>query len=140
MQVQKGTVQSVNGSTATCVSAEHPDIVTRPLVIPFYWREAMGNIRPGEQVYYLEDDSHSGMILARCDGEWDFTMRHTLTVEQDVTLNANLTTQGNAAVQGDITTDGALTAAGEVTSGAITLTAHTHTSSAPGAPTSPPIQ
>lgn len=138
MQVQKGTVQSVNGSTATCVSAEHPDVVTRPLVIPFYWREQMGNIQPGEEVYYLEDDAHSGMILARCDGNWDFTLRSTLTVEQDVTLNANITAQGNADVQGDVAVGGSVTASGEVTSGAVALTTHTHTSTAPGNPTTPP--
>lgn len=132
MQIQKGTVQAVNGSTATCVSAEHPEIVTQPLVIPFYWREAMGNLQPGEQVYYLEDDEHSGMILARCDGEWDYTMRHTLTVEQDVTLNAAL------SVQGDVTAAAAVNASGEVTGNGIALSTHKHTSASPGSPTSPP--
>lgn len=121
MQIQKGTLQSVNGSTATAVSAEHPDIVTRELVIPFYWRELMGNLQPGEEVYYIEDDEHKGMIIGRTDGNWDQKIRGTLTVEEAVTMNDTLKVTG------------------EVTSGTIALTAHKHTSAAPGTPTTPPI-
>lgn len=132
MQIQKGTLQSVNGSTATAVSAEHPDIVTRELVIPFYWRELMGNLKPGEEVYYIEDDEHKGMIIGRTDGNWDQKIRGTLTVEEAVTMNDTLNVK--AAVQADST----ITASGEITSGAIGLTTHKHTSTAPGTPTTPP--
>ena len=144
MQIQKGTVQAVNGSTATCVSAEHPDIVTRQLVIPYYWRELMGNIQPGEEVYYLEDDEHEGMIIARRDGNWDQTVRGTLTVVDAVQLQSTLSVQGSATFESTATFNGAitamssLTATGTITSGAITLTTHTHTSTAPGTPTTPP--
>ncbi len=85
MTTGKGTVQSITGSTAVVVPAEHPDIVTRPLVVPFYWRAAMGNLQPGDEVYYLEDDEHGGYILGRTDGEWDNTLRGTLAVTGDVT-------------------------------------------------------
>lgn len=151
MQIQKGTVQAVNGSTATCVSAEHPDIVTRPLVIPYYWRELMGNIQPGEEVYYIEDDEHDGMIIARLDGNWDQTIRGTLTVVDAVQLQATLAVQGSATfessatfnasmtVQGAITAMSSLTATGTIISGTTSLTTHTHTSTAPGTPTSPPV-
>lgn len=62
-----------------------PGIVTHELVIPFYWRETMGNIRVGESVYYLEDESMGGYVIGRCDGEWDGTIRGSLTVMEDVT-------------------------------------------------------
>lgn len=120
MQIQKGTLQSVNGATATAVSAEHPGIVTRELVIPFYWRELMGNLQPGEEVYYIEDDEHKGMIIGRTDGNWDQKIRGTLTVEEAVQVNSTIT------------------ASGEITSGAIGLTSHKHTSAEPGTPTTPP--
>lgn len=87
MEVQKGTVQSMNGTTATVVPSEHPDIVTQPLVVPFYWRETMGNLQAGEEVYFLEDDAHGGYIIGRTDGEWDNTLRGTLTVTEDVTAS-----------------------------------------------------
>lgn len=85
MTTGKGTVQSINGGTAVIVPAEHPGMVTRPLVIPFYWRAAMGNLRPGDEVYYLEDDELSGYIIGRTDGEWDNTLRASLAVTGDVT-------------------------------------------------------
>lgn len=132
MQVCKGTLQSVNGSTAIVVPTEHPDIVTQPLVIPYYWRELMGFIKPGELVYYIEDDEHSGMIIARADGNWDQIIRGTLTVEQAVTLNDTLSIQGNTSSQANIT------ASGTIQAGSVVLNTHTHTSSTPGTPTSPP--
>ncbi len=85
MTTGKGIVQSITGSTAVVVPAEHPDIVTRPLAVPFYWRATMGNLQPGDEVYYLEDDEHGGYIIGRTDGEWDNTLRGTLAVTGDVT-------------------------------------------------------
>lgn len=128
----KGTVASVDGSTATVSSLEHPGIVTRPLVIPYYWRELMGFIKPGEIVYYIDDDAHDGMIIARADGNWDQIIRGTLTVEQAVTFKATLT------VQGDITAQSNVTASGTVKGGSVTLQTHTHISANPGEPTSQP--
>ena len=84
MEVQKGTIQSISGATATVIAAAHPDIVTQPLVVPFYWRETMGNLQAGDTVYYFEDDEHGGYIIGRVDGEWDNTIRGKLTVTEDV--------------------------------------------------------
>lgn len=87
MEVQKGKVQSMDGKTATVIPSEHPDIVTKPLVVPFYWRETMGNIKAGEEVYYFEDDEHGGYIIGRTDGEWDNKFTGTLEVTEDVKAN-----------------------------------------------------
>lgn len=85
MEVQKGRVQSITGTTAIVVPNEHPETVTQPLVVPFYWRATMGNLQPGDECYFLEDNEHGGYIIGRTDGEWDNTLRGTLTVTDDVT-------------------------------------------------------
>lgn len=119
MTTGKGTVQSMSGSTAVVVPAEHPDIVTRPLVVPFYWRETMGNLQPGDEVYYLEDDEHGGYIIGRTDGAWDNTLRGSLTVTEAVQCQSSLTADG------------------DVTAGGKSLMAHTHIGNL-GTPTSAP--
>lgn len=129
----KGTVASVDGSTATVSSLEHPGIVTRPLVIPYYWRELMGFIKPGDTVYYIDDSAHGGMIIARADGNWDQTIRGTLTVEQAVTLQNTLSVASNATFSATVTATGNITGAG------VSLQTHTHTSTVAGTPTSQPI-
>lgn len=119
MEVQKGIVSQMMGACATVTPSQHPDIVTQPLVVPFYWREQMGNLQAGDEVYFIEDDAHGGFIIGRTNGEWDFTLRGSLVVTEKVTAE-NITAKADA------------TAAG------VSLKSHTHTSAAPGAPTSPP--
>ena len=132
MEIFTGTVQAISGAKAVIVPDEHPEIVTREYVVPYYWRHEMGNIKPGEKVLCVLDDDMHGYVLMRCDGEWDYTIRNTLTVEQAVTFKATLT------VQGDITAQSNVTASGTVKGGSVTLQTHTHTSSNPGEPTSAP--
>lgn len=131
MEVQKGIVQSMNGTTATVVPNEHPDIVTQPLVVPFYWRETMGNLKAGEEVYFLEDDAHGGMIIARTDGEWDNTLRGTLTVTEAVTAQATVD------ITGAVTAGSTITATGDVIGSGTSLAGHTHIGNM-GTPTSSP--
>lgn len=132
-------MSSMDGSTATVASLEHPGVVTRPLVVPYYWRELMGNLKVGETVYYIEDDAHDGMIIARADGNWDQTIRGTLTVEQAVTFNATLSVQSDITAQSNVTVQGSITASGTITGGTVSLQLHTHLSSAPGTPTGTPV-
>ncbi len=128
-----GIVQSINGAKAIVVPDKHPEIVTREFIVPYYWRREMGNIQPGEKVVCLLDDDMHGYILMRCDGEWDYTLRNTLTIEQAVTMNDTLSVQSNVTIGGN------MTATGTVTGGSVTLQTHTHTSTVAGTPTSPPI-
>mgnify|MGYP003297936717 CR=1 FL=1 len=132
MEVLKGRVQSINGSTAIIVPNEHPDTVTQPLVVPFYWRETMGNLQAGEECYYFEDNEHGGYIIGRTDGEWDNVLRGTLTVTESVTAQATVD------ITGAVTAGSTITATGDVKSGTISLLNHTHISSIPGSPSSAP--
>ncbi len=136
MQMQQpftGIVQSISGAKAIVVPDQHPEIVTREFIVPYYWRKEMGNIQPGEKVLCVLDDDMHGYVLMRCDGEWDYTLRNTLTIEQAVTMNDTL------SVASDATFSASLTATGTVQGGSVILQSHTHNSSAPGTPTSPPI-
>lgn len=125
MEVYKGTVQSMSGSTATVVHSEHPDIVTRPLVVPFYWRETMGKLKVGDEVYFFEDDEHGGYIIGRTDGEWDNN------------ITADVTLTGSLSVSKDVTASGSMTAAQDVTGGGVSLKNHTHGGDS-GGQTTPP--
>ena len=113
MQVQKGIIQSTDGTTATVVPNQHPEIVTQPLVVPFYWGPTMGNIKAGEEVYFFEDSEHGGYIIGRTDGSWD----NTLT--------------------GEFTIKGGITASGDVQSSGISLKNHTHTGDSGGTTSAP---
>lgn len=117
--IQKGMIQTMSGKTATVIPAEHPDIVTQQLIVPFYWRALMGNLQPGDEVYYFEDDEHGGYIIGRTDGEWDNTLRGTLTVTEDITAEANVTANG------------------DVTASGISLKSHTHTGDSGGSTSAP---
>lgn len=128
-----GIVQSINGAKAIVVPDKHPEIVTREFIVPYYWRHEMGNIQPGEKVVCLLDDDMHGYILMRADGEWDYTLRNTLTIEQAVTMNDTLSVQSNVTIGGN------MTSTGTVTGGSVTLQTHTHTSTVAGTPTSQPI-
>ena len=139
MQIFTGTVQAISGAKAMIVPDEHPEIVTREYIVPYYWRHEMGNIQPGEKVLCVVDDDEHGYILMRCDGEWDYTIRNTLTVEQAVTFQDTLSVAADASFAANVTVAGSLTATGTVQGGAVILQSHTHTSTALGTPTSPPI-
>lgn len=115
MEVRKGKVHSIeNGGTlARCVPDTDDGIVTLGLVIPFYWRETMGNLQVGDPVYFFEDEGCGGMVIARCDGEWDNTLRGSFNVTENITATGEITGQG------------------------IALSAHTHTDSRGGGTTPP---
>lgn len=87
--MKKGKIHSIElgGTKARVVPDDNSQIVTLPLTIPFYWRETMGNVQIGDEVYYDEDPSLGGIIHARTNGEWDNTYRGTLTVTEDVTVS-----------------------------------------------------
>ncbi len=85
MSLKRGTVQSFDGTHAVVVPNDQPEITTQPLLVPFIWREVMGNLQVGEEVYYMEDNAHEGIIISRTDGAWDNKLRGTLEVTEDVT-------------------------------------------------------
>lgn len=70
---------------------------TRPLVISWHLRGAMGNLKVGDNVWFALADDLTGIILERADGEW------TGIIPGDVTVTGNQTTQGNT-VTSDVQT------------------------------------
>ena len=71
---------------------------TRPLVISWHLRGAMGNLQVGDSVWFALANDLTGIILERADGEW------TGIIPGDVTVTGNQTTQGNT-ITTDVTTD-----------------------------------
>lgn len=114
--MRKGTIHDIveNGKMARVVPSNNSEIVTLPLVIPFYWRAEMGNLQIGDEVYYNEDESLGGYIYGRTDGEWDFTVRTSLTITENLDVQGNISTNGNVTADGDVTASG------------ISLKGHTH--------------
>ena len=138
----KGTIQSfeaetdANGNPRFCrvVLDSDPDIITQPLNIPFYWRGIFGNLAVGDKVYIGIDDNLQGCIIQRLDGDWDNTIRNT----QPITATGDTETQGNQTIGGNATIAGTAQAADVKTDSVASLNAHTHTTTAPGNPTSQP--
>lgn len=151
----KGTVQSfetekdANGNPRFCrvVLDSEPDVITQPLNIPFYWRGILGNLAVGDKVYIGIDDNLQGCVIQRLDGDWDFSIKNekkdiTTTGNAEIkgnqTIGGNVDTAGNQTVGGMATVTGAVKSADVQTASVASLNAHTHTSAAPGYPTSAP--
>lgn len=101
MEIKKGKIHNIEngGKTARCVPSDNSEIVTLPLVIPYYWRREMGNIQIGEEIYYLEDDGLGGYIIGRTDGEWDYTLRGPMKIEENLTVTEDVTASGKSLVK-----------------------------------------
>lgn len=154
MGFYKGTVQSfeeekdANGNPRFCrvVLDSDPDVITQPLNIPFYWRGIFGNLAVGDKVYIGIDDNLQGCVIQRLDGDWDNTIRNAqpITATGDTVTQGNQTVGGNVDVTGDQTVGGSATITGTAqaadvkTDSVASINAHTHTSAAPGSPTSAP--
>jgi len=76
--IEKGKVSSLeepldrNGdySKARVEPLSNKDIVSTPIIIPWYLRGEMGDIKPGDLVVYAFFEDTTGIILSRVDGEW----------------------------------------------------------------------
>ena len=93
---------------------------TRPLVISWHLRGAMGNLQVGDNVWFALANDLTGIILERADGEW------TGTIPGDVTVTGNQTTQGNT-VTSDVQT-----------SAVASINSHVHGNGNEGADTTAP--
>lgn len=118
--VDKGTISTVSGKTATVIPAFSDAPVSIELVVPFY---LVACLEVGMPVVYAQFQDNTGVILARMDGEWN----HDL--EGDVNI------QGNHTVEGSQTVDGNVTAADLITE---TAKFNTHTHTCPDGGTSGP--
>lgn len=87
---------------------------TRPLIIPWHLRGAMGNLKIGDSVWFALANDLTGIILERADGEWSGT------------------------IPGDVTTTGKLTATDLTTKSVASVNSHVHGNGNNGADTTAP--
>ncbi len=88
-KINKGVVLTIEGdkdrnenSTRARVQSVSSEAPTLPLVIPWYLRGEMGQLKKGTEVIYAVFEDSSGIILARADGNWSGTFE-----EKNLTLD-----------------------------------------------------
>lgn len=109
--------------------------ITPALVIPWYLRGKIGNLKVGDCVAYALFDDGTGIIIDRLDGEWTGVIDYPTTTTGDVinektekTIGKFTGTGGMAISGGDgATVDGRVETTGDVVAGSISLQNHTHT-------------
>lgn len=100
-QINKGTIASIEGSTARVVPSDAGAKPTAKITIPWHLRGSTGNLKKGTAVVYVEFDDATGLLLGRADGEWGAYLPHL--------------TAGSVSVpEGDVTASG------------VSLVGHTH--------------
>lgn len=136
-EINKGVISTIEGKddrngdkTAARVLPDTADgIVTRPLVIPWYLRGKMGDLKPGDGVVFVQFEDGEGLIIARADGEWpgvitgnvDIIKGSLKIVDESLTI-----LKGNAEIK-----------AGDVTAELVSLKQHIHEGA--NGKTSPPL-
>ena len=74
---------------------------TRPLVIPWHLRGAMGNLKVGDVVWFALANDLTGIILERADGEWSGTIPGDVTTTGKLT-SSDLTTKSVASINSHV--------------------------------------
>lgn len=121
-QIDKGIISSFepekdrNGDLmkARVLPSTAQTMPTRPLVISWHLRGAMGNLQVGDNVWFALANDLTGIILERADGEW------------------------SGIIPGDVTTTGKLTATDLTTDSVASQNAHIHGNGNNGADTTAP--
>lgn len=117
--------------------------VTRPLVIPWWLRGSMGNLKTGDEVVYVLFEDMTGYILGRFDGHFQTFIPYDPIVDGNVKVTGNQTIEGDESIVGNETVGGNSTVTGnssaaDFVSGSYGSTnSHTHTDSLGGKTTSP---
>lgn len=71
--VLKGKVSAVlNGGAAVTVTPYGGGVVTTPLTVPFF---LIGALDVNIPVAYAIFEDHTGIVLARMDGEWNHSLQ-----------------------------------------------------------------
>lgn len=121
-QVDKGKISSFEADTdrngdiikARVLPSTAQSMPTRPLIIPWHLRGAMGNLKIGDLVWFAQANDLTGIILERADGEWSGT------------------------IPGDVTTKGKLTSTDLKTDSISSINSHIHGNGNEGADTTAP--
>lgn len=130
--VDKGTISTVSGKTATVIPAFSDAPVSIELVVPFY---LVDSLSVGMPVVYAQFQDNTGVILARMDGEWNHNLEGNVTIQGNHTVEGSQTVDGNQTIEGAATITGNVTAADLITG---TARFNTHTHSCPDGGTSGP--
>ena len=121
-QIDKGKISSFEAETdrngdpikARVLPSTAQSMPTRPLVISWHLRGAMGNLKVGDVVWFALSNDLTGIILERADGEWTGT------------------------IPGDVTTIGKLTSTDVTTDSVASVNSHVHSNGNNGANTGAP--
>lgn len=66
--LQKGVVSTIESDTTARVIPDlAKDVVSRPLIIPWWINGTMGKLLPGTEVLFVIFDDMTGVILSRLD-------------------------------------------------------------------------
>lgn len=92
--LEKGKISSLenpldrNGdhSAAKVDPLSNTGIVSRPITIPWYLRGKMGDLKVGDEIIFVVFEDTTGMILARCDGEWPGIVPGDVEITENVKL------------------------------------------------------
>lgn len=99
--IHKGKISKIEGpadkngneTMARVVPDLAAEIVTAPLVIPWWLRGQMGKLKPESEILFVLFSDQSGMILSRADGEWSGTLPGGLTVSGTLEVKGAVTVQ-----------------------------------------------
>ena len=106
--IEKGIISSFetdvdrNGDTfmARILPSTAQSMPTRPLVIPWHLRGAMGNLKVGDVVWFALANDLTGIILERADGEWTGTIPGNVTTGKITATD--LTTKSVASINSHV--------------------------------------
>ncbi len=112
-QIDKGKISSFetekdrNGDPikARVLPSTAQSMPTRPLVISWHLRGAMGNLKVGDDVWFALANDLTGIILERVDGEWSGTIPGDVTTTGKLT-STDLTTDSVTSVNSHVHSNG----------------------------------
>lgn len=144
-EIQKGKISTIEASPVD--KRQHPRTarvlsltggsVTMPLIIPWYLRGEMGNLKSGDLVVYALFEDMTGWIIGRFDGDFQDIIPYDPTIIGDTIFQGNTSTTGNVDVAGDTSVVGNVSGADFISAEYGSSNAHKHTDSQ-GGDTTPP--
>lgn len=103
-KINKGIILTIEGDkdrnenyTKARVQSISDEAPTLPIVIPWYLRGKMGQLKKGMEVVYVIFEDATGIILERADGNWSGTLEEkNLTIDlkgETCTVNGLITSE-----------------------------------------------
>lgn len=107
-QINKGTIASIDGTTARVVPSDASAKPTAKIIIPWHLRGDTGNLSKGTEVVYAEFDDATGLLLGRADGEWGEYLPNLSvdTMKASEGITAETVTATGEVAAGSVSTDG----------------------------------